>query len=69
MRFSTLLLALATQILAQDHPAVPLATGQPKRVTYQANLQDGKPGGGYIAGVSSDDGTGVSFNINVSYPG
>lgn len=66
MSVAVALLALAHQALAQDYPEVPLATGRPAGVTYQAELQASKPGSGHIIGSPSADGTGVAFSIKLT---
>lgn len=42
----------------------PVINDEPPRASWQAQLQSDKPVNGFIEGVSNQNGTGVSFNIN-----
>jgi hypothetical protein len=54
------------QSSSATHPAAPMATDQPPRVAYEAILQTDKPVQGRITGTTSENGTGVVFNIDFS---
>ncbi|EXJ85955.1 hypothetical protein A1O1_06324 [Capronia coronata CBS 617.96] len=58
-------LVLICAVLAQQQPNdAPITENNPKMATFQAILQEKKPIQGQITGVSSNNGTGVNFNIN-----
>jgi hypothetical protein len=63
-------LGFSAVVMAQSssatHPAAPMATDQPPRVAYEAILQTDKPVQGRITGTTSENGTGVVFNIDFS---
>ncbi|KAJ9630324.1 uncharacterized protein PV06_02496 [Exophiala oligosperma] len=52
------------QVLAQYSNNAPITENNPIKATFQAILQVDKPIQGQITGVSSDNGTGVNFNVN-----
>ncbi|KIW85882.1 hypothetical protein Z517_01275 [Fonsecaea pedrosoi CBS 271.37] len=58
---------LVLSVIAQEMGNItdaPVTQNNPSRATFQAILQVGKPVQGQITGVSSDNGTGVNFNVN-----
>lgn len=57
--------ALAYSVQTEDAIGAPVATGQPI-ASYKATLQAGKPGSGYIAGTTGEDGLGVEFTIDLT---
>lgn len=52
------------QALAQYSNNAPVTDDNPSKATFQAILQVDKPIQGQITGVSSDNRTGVNFNVN-----
>ncbi len=70
LTFLASILFVAISVLAQNDTSIALITeNNPIRVTFQAQLQIGKPVQGQISGVSNDNGTGVVFNVNFfSFP-
>jgi hypothetical protein len=71
MHSTTVTLAFAAQAIAwsvrtADAIGAPVATGQPLGVTYKATFQLGKPGTGYVAGSTNQNGIGVDFNIGIT---
>lgn len=64
--FLVSLLLLVLAVIAQEggDTSAPVTENNPARVTFQAVLQVSKPVQGQVSGVSSDNGTGVNFNIN-----
>lgn len=67
--FSLLLLVISVAAQENDGTSAPVTENNPARVTFQAVLQVSKPVQGQVTGVSSDNGTGVNFNINFfSFP-
>ena len=72
LTFPSALPLLALSSLAQEtnnSTDAPITQNNPSRVTFQAILQINKPIAGQITGVSNDNGTGVTFNINFySFP-
>ncbi|KIW18755.1 hypothetical protein PV08_03044 [Exophiala spinifera] len=52
------------QVMAQYSNDAPVTENNPTKATFQAIFQVDKPIQGQITGVSSENGTGVNFNVN-----
>jgi hypothetical protein len=55
--------AFAWSVQTQEYGGAPAATGEPAGVSYEARLQLGKHGAGYLNGVTRENGIGVDINI------